>query len=501
MSIRFKKYVDIVSGVGGNAPVATRDLILRIFSVNPLIPTGSFADFTTADQVGEYFGFNSEEYKRAAFYFGWVSKSITAAKKLSFARWADADTAPLIYGNTAAKLLATFTAIDAGGFTLSLGGVDLAMTAIDLSGAASLAAVATAIQTKIRTGVGTQFTNATVTYDAVRGSFNFVGGDVGEAAISVTDGAQGVAAALGWVSGTGLILSDGADQQTVAEVLAQSAGGSNNFGSFLFQATLTLDEVTEAAEWNATQNILFMYLQRVQPTDAAAWSAALVDISGTALTLASPVGVTEYPEMVPGIILAATAYDRRNAVQNYMFQQFALTPSVTTDADSDSYDALRVNYYGQTQTAGQQISFYQRGKMMGGNTSPSDQNVYANEQWLKDAAGARIMSLLLALPRLSANATGRSQVLGVLQSIVDDALFNGTISVGKPLTPVQKLYIGQITGDENAWRQVQNIGYWLDVVIAPYTADDDTTEYKATYTLVYSKDDAIRKVEGSHVLI
>ena len=35
------------------------------------------------------------------------------------------------------------------------------------------------------------------------------------------------------------------------------------------------------------------------------------------------------------------------------------------------------------------------------------------------------------------------------------------------------------------------------IVVKPTTV----TEWKAVYTLIYSKDDAIRKVEGSHVLI
>jgi hypothetical protein len=41
---------------------------------------------------------------------------------------------------------------------------------------------------------------------------------------------------------------------------------------------------------------------------------------------------------------------------------------------------------------------------MGLATDPVDMNVYANEIWLKDAAGAAILSLLLSLGKVSANA-------------------------------------------------------------------------------------------------
>lgn len=128
-------------------------------------------------------------------------------------------------------------------------------------------------------------------------------------------------------------------------------------------------------------------------------------------------------------------------------------------------------------------------------------NVYANEQWLKDAAGASVMELLLALSRISANTKGRIQLMSQIQAVVDEALFNGTISVGKELSNTQKVYISELTGDNEAWRQIQTIGYWLDCVMESYVTQDDRTEYKAVYTLVYSKDDTIRKVEGSHVLI
>ena len=84
---------------------------------------------------------------------------------------------------------------------------------------------------------------------------------------------------------------------------------------------------------------------------------------------------------------------------------------------------------------------------------------------------------------------------------MEQALFNGVISVEKPLTTVQKLYITEITGDDLAWHQVQNAGYWVDAVMQSYVTEDARTEWKCVYTLVYSKDDAIRKVEGSHILI
>lgn len=502
MAISFKRYVDITSGIGAGATVRRRDLILRIFTTNALVPTGSVIEFTDDIAAGvlEYFGSSSEEYARASFYAAWVSKNITRAKKLAFARWAPSAVAARIFGDTTDKVLSSFTSVSNGSFGLNIGGSAQSITGVNLSGAASLAAVAASIQTAIQAKTGTQFTGATVVYNAARKSFDLTSGQTGTATIVVTAGTTGtdIAARLGWLS-TSTILSDGAAAQTVSEVLTQSSEVSNNFGSFLFMPALTIEEVTEAAAWNATQNVTYMYLVPVVNASASAYSAALLGYAGTGVTQTGVAG--EFPEQAPGMILAATDYNSRNSAQNYMFQQFDLTPTVTTTAVADQLDPLRVNYYGQTQTAGQPILFYQRGVLMGGSTAPTDMNVYANEIWLKDAAGTAVMELLLALARVSANAKGRVQLLAQLQAVINEALFNGVISVGKRLTQTQKLYISELTGDADAWQQIQNIGYWIDCTMQSYTTTDGRTEWKAVYTLVYSKDDIVRKVEGTHALI
>lgn len=499
-AISFTRYVSIVSGVGAGANVSTRDLGTRIFTDNNLLPPQSYIEFTSAADVGTYFGFLSVEYLRAVFYFGWISKNITTPQKMSFARWVDTAVGSMIFGKPATYALGSLTPITSGQFTLTLGGFTHTVSGVNLSGAASLAAVAALIQTAVRSfsGGGAAWTGATVSFDATRGCFDLVSGSTGADVVGVVAGVSNdLAGPIGWL--TGAIYANGSAVETITQTLTASVQASNNFGAFLFIPTLNTSQITEAATWNDLQNVLFQFLTGVTASNAAAISAAVFLLSGCAMTLA-PIS-TEYPEMIPGMILAATDYAARNATQNYMFQIFSVTPSVTNDADANTYDALRVNYYGQTQTAGQFIQFYQRGVLTGLAVDPVDQNVYANEQWLKDAAAAAIMTLLLALAKVSANVSGRAQLLSQIQSVVNVAVVNGTISVGKTLSNAQKLFITNATGDTKAWYQVQTIGYWLDVVFETFVDSGGITEYKAVYTLIYSKDDVIRKVEGHHVLI
>lgn len=586
MSISLTRYVDIVSGVGAGSVVPTRDLVARIFTANNLLPPQSFISFTSAAQVAVYFGAGSEEYLRAQFYFSFTSKSQTQPQAIQFARWVKTAVAPMIFpvpnGGT---VLANWTAITSGSFILTMGGFTFTLSSLDFSADGSLTAVASTLQTAIRaeSGGGAVWTSAIVTYSATYGGFLLIGGavDVITNPLTVEAGGGGTditpAGLLGWlpeglnVNGSyipGAIWAQGSAAETITQTLNNSAQASNNFGSFAFLTNLgiTQQNVVDAATWNNSENVLYMYSQEVTPANASAWATAVASIGGVGLTLSpvisfaltgtlssgsnvvtglisnvnisvgmpvtgtdvpagtyvqSLVGTTgltlnnnasgtvttsltffnlQFPEMLPMMIEAATNYQGINSVQNYEFQQVAgLTPSVADDSDADAYDALRINYYGVTQTAGQQIAFYQTGVLMGIGTNIQDMNAYVNEIWLKDAAGAAIMTLLLSLLQLPANNQGITQLSGVLQSVINQALNNGTISVGKTLSATQQMFITSATGDPLAWYQVQNSGYWFNVVITP--VGSNPVRYEATYTLIYSKDDVIRKVNGVHTLI
>ena len=592
MSISLNRYVNITSGVGAAPAVPTRDLVARFFTANEMLPPQSFISFTSAAEVGAFFGLSSEEYLRAAFYFSWISKNLTQPAAIQFARWVQTAVAPMIFPiQNGGTTLADWTSVSDASFILTMGTFTFTLSGMDFTGAGSLADVATILQGTIQSevGGGALWTGATVTYSPTFGGFLLVGGAVGNAAINVMVGGGGTditpAGFMGWlpqatdINGNlspGAIFANGSAVETVTQALTTSASISNNFGSFAFLTNLgvTLQNVIDAAAWNKLQNVSYMFSQGVLPANAATWAAPYTgssgtggvgNVGGTGLTLSpvfsfqlsgtlssglttvtgltsnagmfpgmvvsgtdvpsgtvitSLVGTTgltlsnaasgnittvltfnplQFPEQMPMMIEAATDYDGLNTVQNYEFQQFVgITPSVTSDTDANTYDALSINYYGSTQNAGQVISFYQKGVLQGLAIDIIDMNAYVNEIWLKDAASVAVMNLLLAVSQVPANAQGRNQILGTVQGVVNQALNNGTISVGKTLNQAQQSYITNATGDPLAWYQVQAAGYWLDVVI---TSSGVPLVYTATYTLIYSKDDVIRKVNGTHTLI
>lgn len=516
MSIPFTKYVNIISGVSGANQVAERSLSLRIFTINAFVPTQDILEFSSAEAVTNYFG-ASEEAERAIYYFGFQSKTNIKPDLISFSRWVDVATPPQIFGNLLANTaISFFQAITNGSFTLTMGGDTNLVSGINFSTATNLNDVASILETAIQAETGTQFPAAQVVFNNIHSAFDLTGGVAANAVISVAPGTVGtdIATIIGWlpkaINGIGgAVWSDGSIAESITDTLNKSQDISNNFATFLFttEAALTQSEITEAATWNAGINVKYIYTVGVTPDLITSYATDLAGYAGLGISNApdlaalDPDNDDEFPEILPAAIFAATDYTAPNATQNFMFQissSIPLTPSVVDADTSNLYDSLRINYYGQTQQAGRNISFYQRGLLMGGSNAPKDWNTYANEIWLKDVAGVSIMNLLLAVNKVPANASGRIMILAILQPVIDQALLNGVISVGKALTPVQIATITLITDDTDAWRQVQNSGYWINCTIDLNT---QTNEYEANYLLVYSKDDVIRKVNGTHTLI
>ncbi|WVW37742.1 tail sheath protein [Aeromonas phage Gekk3-15] len=506
--ISFKRYINIVSGVGAGQGVRNRELILRVITNNTKLQPGIVAEFSTADAVGSYFGANSEEYKRALKYFAFISKSTKSPKKISFGRWVASDIAPMIVGDANTKSVTPWQAITAGTLSLSVKGTTVSISAINTSAATNLTNVASLLQTQIRTNSNVDLATATVQFDTNTQQFTFTGGVTGIGSITaIAGGAADVSGLLGWTT-TGAVNVPGQLAATPAEAIKASAAISTNFGSFLFNPVLATSQpsdvvtIKDVGEWNHAQNNRYMFLIPSSVADAGAIYTAAKGLSGMGVTITPSNVAFDHSDQCAAEILAATDYNVVNGTQNYMYYQFDnRSIAVTDDTVADQCDAIRANYVGVTETGGQQIAFYQRGVLFGPATAALDMNVYANEMWLKDDIGASMMSLMLNSPQVPANEDGRASLLSVLQNSIGKAKTNGVISAGKTLDNIKKQYITQVTGSDTAWRQVQDSGSYFDLQFREETNQNGTTEWVADYLLIYSKNDSIRKVNGTNTMI
>lgn len=491
MSISSNRYVDITSAVGGGDAFPTRELLLRLFTTNERVPTGSVLNFSASslDSLRDYFGSTSEEYKRAAYYFGFISKVATSPKNIQFARWADAATSAQVFGSKLPSL-DTLKAYTAAAFDIVLAGVTFNVTALDFSAATTYADIATELQTQIQLEAGA-LAAATVVYDASRTSFVFDTNGSADGDISFTTVTAGLIDDLGF--GESAVFSNGIAVQTVTDTLSVSTTLNNNFGSYNFIDELTNDQILESAIFADGRNVEFMSLVKVTTTNRAAISALISGYASTGMVL-SPLA-SQYPELLPAAILASLDYDKPAASANFMYYTDSrLTPSVTTSTQADVNDPLTVNYYGQTQESGVNISFLQRGRLTGGETAPKAMGVHANEQWLKAYLKSQFLNMFIALQQVPADLAGEAIGLSYIDAGVAKALENGSISVGKTLTTTQINYITQLTGNGKAYLDVQSRGYWYKVTV-------NATTNLMEYLLIYAKRDSVDKVEGRHSLI
>lgn len=497
MSISIDRYVQISSGVSGAQSVAQRELLGLRFTSNPKVPVDTVITVGRGE-ADAYFGADSDEAAFANQYFSYVSPApASQAQRLRFAAYPAEARAPKVFGIRTNSTISAFQAVTAGELVLTIGERTATLTGINLGEIATLADVASTLEQAIRAQgeADDQWGAATVVFDAVTGSFNLTGGLAAEAAVAVEQGQ--LAALLGW-SQPAAILSPGCEEKTPVQAVQAAEGVTDSFGSFSFPQ-ISVEEAVTVARYNAGLNMKYMFLVAVSKENAQQYVDALSSIASVGLVLNGKVG--EFKESLPAAVMAATDYQRRNATVNYMYRQGPFSADVSSDSEADKLDDMRVNYYGETASAGQKLAFFQRGYLMGNASDALDMNVHANEQWLKSYLTAQLLSLQLSLGKIPANNEGRGLILAQVISAVDQARLNGTISIGKTLTTAQQIAISQLTGDPEAWHDVQTNGYWADVQIVERTGGSGATEYIAQYTLAYAKNDVVRKVEGSHNLI
>ncbi|WP_179038234.1 DUF3383 domain-containing protein [Limnobaculum xujianqingii] len=495
MSMKQNRYVDIASAVIGATAVPMRKLTARIFSTDPRIPAGKVLEFSSG-QVDELLGTDSPEAKFARQYFSYVSPApVNKPRELQIASYEPVGRNPTIFGVRAGSL-ADLQAVSNGSLILTIGGVNKTLSAIDLTSATSYADVASIVQAKMNAQPEPQFKTGYITFDSLSSAFTLMGGVQEQATISVLF--SELSDLMGLSSG---ITSSGNSSQSPLNAFIAAEKVSDSFGSATFLTELALSQAVELAEYVAGENVKYQLHLMTTLENAEDYSAALIGTASTGLNLYTDAGF--FAQALPMAVMAATDYDRTNATTNYMYRQFGVTfPSqVSTDMDADNMDKLRVNYYGETAVAGSVIKFYQRGFLCGGSSNPLDMSVHANEQWLKAYITQQWFTLQLATRGIPANQDGEARARMIIADTVTRALDNGTILPGKTITVNQQIAIADASGDDLAWFDVQDKGYWYDVQIVENTGESMLPEYVMKYILIYGKGDWVRKVEGSHNLV
>ena len=282
------------------------------------------------------------------------------------------------------------------------------------------------------------------------------------------------------------------DSETPSAAISGVQSVTNNFGSFTFLGEFTDEQLAAAAGVNSGFDHRYLFCVGKEFEDTAKASATMAKFADAVGTFVY-FGADAFGAAIPMAMLGAINFNRSNSTICFMFKQIANeTAVITNDTDYDSMKGINANFYGLTQTNGKTFAFLQCGFCSNGE----DAGTYCNEIWLKSAIATSFMNLCLRVNKVPADATGSAMIRAAIVGDVKKALDNGTILVGKPLTEEDIAEVYRLTNNEDAYLDVQNDGYWLDVVI-----EKVENEWIAKYYLVYAKADGIRFCDGSHVLV
>lgn len=503
MPINMKKYVDIKSGINNIRTATEKELIARIFTKSASLANEVVECETLAD-VGSIFATSSDEYKIASKYFSFVNKYARSPRKISFAKdgsdGAYASVTGSVKMTTSADLNALRDFFTDKTLTVTINGVgtDLAIS-IETAVYTTINSILTQIKNAINTALSTAEINITCSVAGTtdEGWLSFTADAKANETISLSgEGAELLKVSANYNPDvvTGFVEGD------YNAVFDRSYQVNNNFATFVFLSLTDEDDIATLAD-HVKSNYPSEFIMIVPVTTATytAIQAEVATIDAVSLELC---GSTEdegkFNFVLPMAITATTDYNKENGTVNYMYTQDSnMKVVVDDDTTADTYDSLKINYYGRTQQAGQKLAFYQNGVLQG---NYQDQNIYINEVWLKDALATKFLNYMLLTSNWYANKGGQAIGQGLVIDVIERAKLNGTITTEKEISENDKVYIYNVTADENAWRQIYEQGYYLITSIEKVTVNNQTT-YKFNYTLIYSKGDSIKKVEGYNILI
>lgn len=301
-------------------------------------PTAVLVDFNSG----------TEEYKAAAAYFG----QTPAPRSVKIGRQFLAAQAGQLKGGAVSDVLLTYTGITNGGFDITINGTNRQITALDLSGAANMAAVATLIQTKLAAALA----STTCTWDPVGKKFVITSPTTGTSSIvlyAVAPTGSGsptdASAILGLSVAAGALSVPGIATETLTDALAASKLFDNGFYGVALTAAASTQDIKDAMAWAEINKMAFFYTT----SDAnAKLSAATTDLGYYAKNLGYHRSVGFYSAASPYAAVSGMArmfivdFDQPNSTSTMKFKQLpGIAIDTLTESERLALEAKNLNYY------------------------------------------------------------------------------------------------------------------------------------------------------------
>ncbi len=303
----------------------------------------------TRDTYASYYSASDPEYTALAKFFSQSPAPATAYA----ARWFTAAAAGYLTGGVH-EALTPLKTITAGAFDVVVDATTINVTSLDLSGAATLAAVATLVQTKLHAGLA----GTTCTYDATAAKFvvtsptTGVSSQVGFA--TVTAGDTTTAGALGLSHAAGASRTVGIALETLTAALDAIKLFSSAWYAFATVSDCSFANHKLAADW-AEANARPYFVTTNLPSAYAAPVAA----SGDAADIAQYANAKNYKrtftmfstDTLDAAVSAmarinAVDYTQPNSVITLKFKQLpGVAAEALTETQKQALDLNHCNYY------------------------------------------------------------------------------------------------------------------------------------------------------------
>lgn len=445
-----------VIAAGGTA----LDLNGLLLTNSGLVPIGTVQSFSSADDVGDFFGPTSDEYLRAAVYFSGFDNSNVKPGALLFAQYAAAPVAGYLRGGRVSGLTLTQLKAIAGILTLTVDGVTKSTAVLDLSAAASFSGAAAIIDAALTTAT----IAATFSYNAQLGAF-VVTSDTTGAASAVAFATGAAAEPLKLTQATAAVVSPGAIASVPGTAMAAIKGQTQNWAAFATVFNPSAADALLFAEWSSAQGNRFVYAMKetsgaaiVVPDTTS--KAALVDAAG----LAGIVPIYEPSELyhdvfVLGFIASIDFTEQDGRATAAYRSQAGLLAGVSDETTADNLLANGYNFYGAYATANDDFKLFQPGSVTGDFLWLDS---YVNQIWLNNSLQLAILQMMIARKSIAYNAAGYGMIEAACNDPIQAALNFGAIRAGVTLSASQ---IAQVNADagQRISDVLQQRGWYLQI--------------------------------------
>lgn len=478
-----------VVGAGGNA----LSLNAVMLDQSAIVPITSLLSFASADDVGLYFGTTSTQKALADNYFAGFDNSTKKPDTLFFAGYANTARAAFLRGQSLAGTTLSQVQAVTGSLSITVDGVVKTAASVNLSAATSFTDAAALLTTALAlTGP------AAVTWDATSSRFVITSGTTGVTS-AITQATGTAAAPLGLSAG---ILSQGAAVDTPAVAADRVKGLEQNFATLMTTFEPVIADKTAFAVWANAQNNRYVYIAwdsdvgYATPSNPATFGSIVdtLNYDGTVVFYGTANIAAFMCGFAASIDWAATNGRATPAFKS----QSGLATSVTTLALATSVLSNNASYYGLYQAPGQGnvYSILYDGRMNGSKFRWLD--TYLNQIRLNAQLQLAIFVGLQANNSTPYNSQGETFIRAWCADPITEALNNGSIRVGVPLSMSQKATIASQAGFDIS-TQLETQGYYLQIL--PATAQVRQARQSPPVKLWYMDGGAIQQITLASIAV